>query len=71
MQWILAAASVPVIVALAVAAVRRSRALSERIEEYREEQEAQKDAPGPVNPYQSMSELFGPPTPKEDGNREK
>ena len=68
LQWVLVAASVPIVVALGVAAVRRARALSERIEEYHEEQEAQKDSPGPVDPYQSMSELFGPPPP-DDGKR--
>ncbi|MCX8053092.1 MAG: hypothetical protein N3B12_04730 [Armatimonadetes bacterium] len=59
LQWVLIGLSIPLFVAMIVHTVRRARELDRRIEEYREEQEAAKSQPGPINPYEQMAGLFG------------
>lgn len=59
LRWALILLSIPLIVLLARHTMRRARALSERIDEYKEELEAQSKQPGPINPYQQMADVFG------------
>lgn len=58
LEWVLIAVSAPVIVIMVMQTRKRAKALSERIEEYREEQDAAQ--PGPVNPYEDLASLFVP-----------
>lgn len=58
LQWVLIVVSIPLIVALVILTRKRARALSERIEEYKEEQEAAKSMPGSVNPYEDLAALM-------------
>ena len=57
-RWVLIALAVPVIIWLVVTTIRRARALSERIEEYHEEEEEAKQSGQPVNPYEAMSQIM-------------
>jgi len=59
LKWVLIGLSIPLFVAMVIYTVRRARELDRRIEEYHEEQEAAKDQPGPINPYEQMAGLFG------------
>lgn len=68
LQWILIGISVPIIVAMVVQTRKRAKALTERIEEYLEEEEAAKS--GPANPYPDMSTLFGRTPDAKTGTRE-
>lgn len=58
LQWVLIAISAPIIVVMVIQTRKRAKALAERIEEYREEQEAAKS--GPANPYEDLASLFTP-----------
>jgi hypothetical protein len=58
LQWVLIVLSVPLIVLMVIQTRKRARALDERIEEYKEEQEAAKSQPGPINPYDDLSKLI-------------
>jgi choline-glycine betaine transporter len=58
LQIVLIVASIPLLVFLIVYTVRHAQALNRRIEEYREEEEAAKSQPGPVNPYQQLADLY-------------
>lgn len=58
LEWVLIAISVPILVIMIVQTRKRARALSERIEEYVEEQERAKS--GPVNPYEDLSSIYSP-----------
>jgi|GEM_PF-2428462 len=58
LQWILIGLSAPLIVLMVIQARKRARALEDRIEEYREEQEAAKSQPGPINPYEDLSKII-------------
>lgn len=57
LQWALIILSVPLLVMLVIQSRKRARALDERIREYKEEQEAAKSQPGPVNPYADLAEI--------------
>lgn len=59
LKWALVLLSIPLIVLMIKHTIRRARALNERIEEYKEEMEAQSKQPGPINPYQHMTDIFG------------
>ncbi len=59
LRWVLIIISIPLLVALVLHTIRRARALSERIDEYKEEQEAQSKQPGPINPYAEFGRLMG------------
>ncbi len=58
LQWALIGLSVPLIVMLVIHTRKRASALDERIDEYREEQEAAKSQPGPINPYEDLSKII-------------
>ena len=58
LHWVLIAISLPIIVIMVIQIRKRANALTERIEEYREEQESAKS--GPVNPYEDLASLFAP-----------
>lgn len=45
---------------LVIHTVKRARALSDRIEEYREAEEERKNQPGPINPYEDLARVFRP-----------
>ena len=60
LQWALIVLSVPLIILLVIQTRKRARALDERIEDYREEQEAAKSQPGPINPYDDLANLIRP-----------
>ena len=65
-RWALIAVSLVLITLLVIHTRRRARALSQRIDDYHEEQETKKQQPGPINPYDDMAQLFGPkPEPEE------
>ena len=57
LRWILICLSVPLILLMAIQTRKRAKALEERIEEYKEEQEAAKATPGPINPYDDLAAL--------------
>jgi hypothetical protein len=59
LRWVLIILSIPLLVLLIVHTVSRVRRLSERIDEYHEEQEAARSQPGPINPYADMGQAFG------------
>ena len=69
LRWVLVGLAIPLIVVFVRYTIRRARALDERIDEYHEEQEAQKQQPGPIDPYGGMGELFGKGAPPEDEER--
>ncbi len=56
LQWILIAISVPILIIMVIQTRKRARALSERIDEYLEEQERAKSSP--ANPYEDLATLF-------------
>ena len=58
LQWVMIGVSIPLLVWLVIRTQKRARALNERIEEYKEEQEAAKSKPGSVNPYDDLAALF-------------
>lgn len=57
LQWVLIALSVPLIIVMVMQTRKRAKALDERIEEYKQEQEAAKSKPGPVNPYEDLAAI--------------
>ena len=59
LHWVLIALAIPLFVAMVIYTVRRARELDRRIDEYHEEEEAAKNQPGPINPYEQMGEVFG------------
>ena len=59
LRWVLVVISIPLLVLFIIHTIRRARSLTERIDEYHESQAAGPQQPGPVNPYQDLSELFG------------
>ena len=59
-RWALIAVSLVLITLLVMHTLRRARALSQRIDDFHEEQEAEKKQPGPINPYDNIAHLFGP-----------
>jgi hypothetical protein len=65
-KWILVALSIPVVILMVRHSIQSARALSRRIDEYKAEQEAKKQQPGPVNPYSDMGALFGARTDKDN-----
>ena len=69
-RWVLIAVSLVLITLLVMRTLRRARALSQRIDDYHEEQEAQKQQPGPINPYTNMGQLFGPKPESEEKKQE-
>lgn len=58
LRWALPILSIPLIVMMVIHTRRRVKQLSDRIDEYHAEQEAQKQA-GPVDPYRGMSDFIG------------
>ena len=60
LQWALIVLSVPLVILFVIHTRKRARALDERIEEYRKEQEAAKSQPGPINPYEDLANLVRP-----------
>jgi hypothetical protein len=66
LTWVLIALSIPFLIVVVRLTVRRAKALSDRIDEYHREQEAAKQRPGPVNPYQDMAQAFGVEPPPEE-----
>jgi len=58
LRWVLIILSIPFIVMLVVHTRKRIRALEDRIDEYREEQEAAGSKPGPINPYEDFSKII-------------
>lgn len=71
LNWILIAASVPLIAWLIIRATRRSKELSQRIEQYHEEQEAAKQQPDGLDPYRDFAALFGAGDGKPEVDRER
>ncbi len=63
LNWVLIGVSVPIITLLVIRTKRRAKALDERIEQYKAEQEQAK-ANGTYNPYQDFIELFNSEQPK-------
>lgn len=59
LQWVLIVLSVPLIVLMIIQTRKSAMALDERIEEYKEEQEAAQSKPGPVNPYDDLAAIVG------------
>ena len=59
LRWVLVIISIPLLVLFIIHTIRRVRSLSDRIDEYHESQAAGPQQPGPVNPYQDMSAIFG------------
>lgn len=66
LRWALILLSIPLIVLFARHTLGRARALSERIDEYKQEMEAQSKQPGPINPYQNMADIFGTSSDSDD-----
>jgi hypothetical protein len=64
LYWVLLVVSLALVCALVRHAMRRARALDDRISEFHDEQD--NPAPGPVNPYADMSNIFGANPPPED-----
>lgn len=62
-NWVLIAASIPVIVVLVNVVRRRARELDARIDQYHEQQEAAKQK-GPVDPYADLAALYGAQKPQ-------
>lgn len=64
-KWALIGLSVPVIGWLIVRTKRNARALNEKIDDYKREQEELQRQAGsrPINPYEQIAQLFAP---KED-----
>ena len=60
LQWVLIGLSVPFIVVVIIQTRKRARALDERIRQYKEEQEAARSQPGPINPYEDLAKLVRP-----------
>lgn len=60
LRWALIILSVPVLVLLTRHTIRRARALSDRIDEYREAEEERRNKPGPINPYEDLGRVFRP-----------
>ena len=71
LRWVLVGLAIPLIVVFVRHTIKRARALEARIDEYHEAQEAQKQQPGPIDPYAGMGEVFGEGAPPEDEEREK
>lgn len=69
-RWVLIALSLALIALLVMHTLRRARALSQRIDDYHAEEEAKKQKPGPINPYEDMGHLFGPKPEPEDEKRD-
>lgn len=65
--WILIILSIPVLVLMVLQTIRKAKDLSNRIDEYHAEQDAKKNAPGPINPYEDLASLYSDP---EDDKRE-
>lgn len=63
LNWVLMGIAIPIIVLLVVRTKKRAKALDERIEQYKAEQEEAK-ANGRYNPYQDFIELFNKEQPK-------
>jgi len=61
--YALAVLSIPLIVGLARLAVRHSRELNQRIEDYRREEEEAKSSGQVVDPYSAMATVMGQETP--------
>lgn len=59
LRWVLILLSIPLIVMFVMHTVRRIRSLSQRIDEYHESQAAGSQKPGPINPYEGLSAIFG------------
>ena len=57
LQYILIGISVPFIILLIIDARKRAKALADRIEQYKQEEEAAKSQPGPINPYKDFTTL--------------
>ncbi len=57
LNWVLIGIAIPIITLLVIRTKRRAKALDERIEQYKAEQEQAK-ANGTYNPYQDFIELF-------------
>lgn len=70
LSWALVVLSIPIIVLLVMHTVRRARALSERIDEHHEEQEAAKQQPGPIDPYRDIGAVFGVQADADEAKRE-
>ncbi len=68
LQYVLIALSIPLFVAMVIYTIRRARELDRRIDEYHEEEEAAKNKPGPINPYEQMT-AFGSEQCTEDGEQ--
>lgn len=66
MKWALAILSIPFIYLLIRQTMGNMKALSNKIDEYNKEQEAQKQRPGPINPYQDMGSISGVSPDSED-----
>lgn len=58
LRWVLIILSIPLIVMLVVHTRKRIRALEDRIDEYREEQEAAKSQRGPIDLYEDLARAF-------------
>jgi hypothetical protein len=50
--------------------IRRAKELSARIDEYHAEQDAKKQAPGPINPYADLASIYDLKTDTDDDKRE-
>ena len=48
---------------LAALVLRSVRRLNQRIAEFKAEQEALQNKPGPINPYAALAEIYEPPDP--------
>lgn len=59
LHWALVIISIPFLVLMVLHTIKRAKALSERIEEYHEEQESSQA--GPANPYESLAGLYRQP----------
>ena len=70
LRWVLVGLAIPLIVVFVRHTIRRARALDERIDEYHEAQEAEKQQAGPIDPYAGMGEVFGAGAPPKDEERE-
>jgi hypothetical protein len=57
LHWLLIGIAIPLIVVLVIRTRSRARALDERIQQYKEEQEAAKSKPGSVNPYEDLANI--------------
>ncbi|MGI6296828.1 MAG: hypothetical protein ACOX3G_12200 [Armatimonadota bacterium] len=63
LNWVLIGVAIPIIILLVIRTRKRAKALDERIEQYKAEQEQAK-ANGTYNPYQDFIELFNKQQPK-------